>query len=176
MSRIEDLDCPSYLLIDLDAYGVKFAKVIEAAWAIKEVIEQVSLSALFKTSAGDGLHLLIPLEQGQNYERVKQVGDHLPEVITARFPKLLTMERSLAKRPSGRVYFDHVQIGRGKTIACPYSIRPYAKAPVSTPLLLDELAANLQITQFNINNTLAGLEAAGNSWVAAGEIRYRPGM
>lgn len=175
MSRIEDLDCPSYLLIDLDANGVKFAKVIEAAWAIKDLIEEVSLSALLKTSGGDGLHLLIPLEQRQHYERVKQVGDQLAAVITARFPKLLTMERSVAKRPSGRVYFDHVQIGKAKTIACPYSIRPYPKAPVSTPLLWEELTSNLQMTQFNIKNTLTRLEVAGDPWAAAGAIQYHLG-
>lgn len=175
MSRTGNLDSPDYLLIDLDANGVKFAKVIEAAWAISDLLREVSLSALVKTSGGDGLHLLVPLEEGQSYARVRQVGDQLAAVITARFPKLLTMERSLAKRPKGRVYFDNVQIGKGKTVACPYSIRPYAKAPVSTPLRWDDLVSGIELSHFHIGNTLERLENGNNPWLEVENIRYRLG-
>ena len=38
-----------------------------------------------------------------------------------------------SKRAKGRVYFDYLQIGRGKTISAPYVLRAHPGAPVATP-------------------------------------------
>ena len=48
------------------------------------------------------------------------------------------MEWDIPKR-TGKVFIDHNQNVGGKTIASVYSVRPRPGAPVSTPLLWDEV-------------------------------------
>ncbi|HEX3368059.1 MAG TPA: hypothetical protein VHS56_00660, partial [Candidatus Cybelea sp.] len=49
--------------------------------------------------------------------------------------------RTIAKRPDDAVYVDFVQVGMGKTIVPPYSVRARDGAPVSTPLHWEEVEA-----------------------------------
>jgi bifunctional non-homologous end joining protein LigD len=46
-----------------------------------------------------------------------------------------------ATRPQTAVYIDYVQVGLGKTIVAPYSVRARDGAPVSTPLHWAEVEA-----------------------------------
>ena len=52
-----------------------------------------------------------------------------------------TLQRTIAKRPQDAVYIDYVQVGLGKTIVAPYSVRARDGAPVSTPLEWEEVEA-----------------------------------
>jgi bifunctional non-homologous end joining protein LigD len=53
-------------------------------------------------------------------------------------PDGVTMDWDIPKR-AGKVFIDHNQNVGGKTIASVYSVRPRPGAPVSTPLLWDEV-------------------------------------
>ena len=77
-------------------------------------------------------------------------------------PDLFTTPRSVAKREKGKVYFDHLQIGGGKTIAAPYVLRAYDGAPVSTPLEWSEVRPGLLPTQFHIGNALQRFARVGD--------------
>jgi bifunctional non-homologous end joining protein LigD len=52
------------------------------------------------------------------------------------------------------VYFDWLQIGKGRTIAAPYVVRAHDGAPVSTPLNWAEVKKGLLPTDFTIENTV----------------------
>jgi bifunctional non-homologous end joining protein LigD len=58
--------------------------------------------------------------------------------ISQNCKNALSNERKVANR-SGKVYIDHLQNLKRKTIASVYSVRPFPYAPVSTPLSWDEL-------------------------------------
>ena len=79
-----------------------------------------------------------------------------------REPSLFTTPRSVSKRQKGRVYFDYLQIGTGKTIAAPYVIRAYEGAPVATPLEWHEVKAGLQPHDFRIDNSIARFKEKGD--------------
>ena len=59
------------------------------------------------------------------------------------------MLRTPAAR-KGKVYIDYLQLGRGKTIAAPFAVRPQPGAPVSAPLKWNELKSDLDPRRFNI--------------------------
>ena len=59
-------------------------------------------------------------------------------MIAAADPDTVTMEWDITRR-GPRVFIDHNQNVGGKTIASVYSVRPRAGAPVSTPILWEEL-------------------------------------
>jgi DNA ligase D-like protein (predicted polymerase) len=48
---------PDYYLVDLDADGCGFEKVVEAAFAVREIVSGTGLESYAKTSGGDGIHL-----------------------------------------------------------------------------------------------------------------------
>ena len=84
------------------------------------------------------------------------------------------MNRTIAKRSQKAVYFDYVQVGRGKTIVAPYSVRARDKAPVSMPLHWSEIEAFArkrgttsgyeEFAAFNIRNAVARLKKEGDLW------------
>jgi bifunctional non-homologous end joining protein LigD len=59
-------------------------------------------------------------------------------MLVAADPDSVTMEWDILRR-AGKVFIDHNQNVGGKTIASVYSVRPWPGAPVSTPILWDEL-------------------------------------
>jgi bifunctional non-homologous end joining protein LigD len=59
----------------------------------------------------------------------------------AQLGERATLQRTIAKRPQTAVYIDFVQVGQGKTIVSPYSVRARDRAPVSTPLHWEEVEA-----------------------------------
>ncbi|WP_031500566.1 DNA ligase D [Bryobacter aggregatus] len=162
MSRIQKLDEPDFLLIDLDPYESDFPQVVEAALCIRLMLDELKLKSWVKTSGGHGMHVVVPLLPGHSYPDVSEFTGLLAGQAVERWPTIFTTERTLKKRPKRHVYFDHVQVGRGKTIAAPYSVRPYPGAPVGTPLAWDEVRKSLKPSNFHMGNILKRLGKIGD--------------
>lgn len=164
VSRVGSLDSADYVLIDLDPNHCVYDRVIEAAQYIGEALRSLGLKPFVKTSGGNGIHVVVPLKAGHSYDDVRAFTGALAMIAARQRPDLFTIERAIAKRKSDRVYFDYVQIGKGKTIAAPYVVRPVRGAAVSTPLEWDELKAGMQPTDFHIGNIFERLDAQGDLW------------
>jgi bifunctional non-homologous end joining protein LigD len=162
MSRIGSLDSPDYILLDLDPFECPFSKVIEAAIAIRKILEDCALRAFPKTTGGDGLHIFIPLNGKYTYDDARMFAEVLSLTAAQQKPGLFTTGRAIASRKKNHVYFDHLQIGHGKTIACVYSLRAYPHAPVSMPLDWNELTPKLTPTTFTIKNARERLAKRGD--------------
>ncbi|MGC1676067.1 MAG: hypothetical protein WA740_00930, partial [Candidatus Binataceae bacterium] len=76
------------------------------------------------------------------------------QTVVNRIPEIATINRNPGTR-QGRVYIDYLQLGHGKTIAAPFSVRPVPGAPVSAPMKWPELKPTLDPTSYNIKNMLA---------------------
>jgi bifunctional non-homologous end joining protein LigD len=72
------------------------------------------------------------------------------------------MEWSVPKR-AGKIFFDHNQNVKGKTLASLYSPRPVGWAGVSMPLRWDELR-DIYPTHFTIQNACDRLAETGDLW------------
>jgi bifunctional non-homologous end joining protein LigD len=71
-SRIDRPDRPDYLLFDLDPAGVGFAEVAEAAGLLREALEALGLRGVAKTTGGEGVHVLVPIERRHSYDEVRE--------------------------------------------------------------------------------------------------------
>jgi bifunctional non-homologous end joining protein LigD len=162
MSRIESLENPDYLLIDLDPQDCPYEKIVEAAHVVKAKLDQAELESYPKTTGGDGMHIFVPLAPVYTYEQVRSLAELLSHLVAAERPDLFTTPRAVAKRDKGKVYFDWQQIARGKTISAPYVLRAYPGAPVATPLAWREVTPRLRPDQFNIRNALARFDRVGD--------------
>jgi bifunctional non-homologous end joining protein LigD len=139
MSRISSIESPDYMLIDLDPYQCSYEKVMEAALLTRSILDACELESYPKTSGGDGFHICIPLRHGYTYSQVRGFAELLARAAQNQCPDLFTTPRSVQKRQAGKVYFDYLQISKGKTLASVYSARAHDGAPVSTPLKWSEV-------------------------------------
>ena len=134
-SREPKLDNPDFLLVDLDrGDGCTLATLCSVALHFRDAVREIGLEALVKTTGGSGLHVVVPLEPRYEYEIIKGFSELLGRRIHEQAPETTTLERSVRRRPSGTVYLDYVQVGRGKTLVPPFAVRARDGAPVSFPL------------------------------------------
>ncbi len=161
MSRRGSLASPDYAVIDLDPKEAPFNHVIEIARKVGEILHDVGLRPLLKTSGATGLHIHIPLLPGYSYDQARMFCEGVARVVARDSSDIATVERVIGKR-EGRVYVDFGQNRRGQTIVPPYVVRPVRGATVSTPLEWDELAEDLHPSQFTIQTVPPRLDARGD--------------
>jgi bifunctional non-homologous end joining protein LigD len=162
MSRVGTLECPDFMLVDLDPQGCEFDRIIEAAQLVRKKLDLVGLEGYPKTTGGDGMHIYVPVEPVYSYEQVRSFAEIIARVVATERPDLFTTPRPVARREQGKVYFDYLQIGESKTIAAPYVVRAYAGAPVATPLAWREVAPGLLPSQFHLRNALDRFSRVGD--------------
>ncbi|MCX6597528.1 MAG: DNA ligase D [Acidobacteria bacterium] len=171
MSRLETLECPDFLLIDLDPQECNYDLIVEAAHYLRRKLELFGLAGYPKTTGGDGMHLYVPLEPIYTYDQTKAFAEILARLAAAERPELFTTPRAVAKRQSNRVYFDYLQNGRGKTISAPYVLRAHPGAPVATPLDWGEVKAGLRPQQFHLRNAMERFDRVGDLFAPV--LRHR---
>jgi bifunctional non-homologous end joining protein LigD len=173
MSRVGSLDQPDFLLIDLDPQDCGYDKIVEAAQLVRRKLEALGLEGCPKTTGGDGMHIYVPLEPVYSFDQTRGFAEILARLAAAERPDLFTTPRPLARREKGKVYFDYLQNGRGKTISAPYVLRAYPGAPVATPLQWKEVAPGLTPQQFHIRNAEERFARLGDVFRPVLENRQR---
>lgn len=165
-SRADSLDQPDWVVFDLDpAPGQGISQAVRVARALLRLFEELALPSVVKTSGKRGLHVLVPLLPGHTHADALRFARQIGGAITEALPEA-TLERSLSKR-KGRLYFDCLQNGYGKTLVAPYSPRAVDGAPVSTPLLANELDDRLDPSRFNLRSLPRRLQEVGDLFAPA---------
>ena len=155
-------DQPTHVLFDLDpADGLPFERVVETALLVRESLEAVGLRGYPRTSGASGMHVLVPIEPGPDWDAVRLFAQVVSEALVRAHPKLLTTERVVAKR-GPRVYLDAGQNGRGRSIASVYSVRPRPGAPVATPLRWEEVEPGLDPRELTMGAVARRVERDGD--------------
>jgi bifunctional non-homologous end joining protein LigD len=148
-SRIPHLERPDWLLFDIDPKGSTTKNAVEVARQVAAVLREVGLEPCLKTSGQMGLHVVVGLAPKYTYDQAKMFSELVSQVVVNRMPQIATINRNPHTR-KGRVYIDYLQLGHGKTIAAPFSVRPMPGAPVSAPMTWKELKPSLDPTVYNI--------------------------
>ncbi|HEV7902525.1 MAG TPA: non-homologous end-joining DNA ligase [Pyrinomonadaceae bacterium] len=162
-SRIEQLDRPDWVVFDLDPENVDFEVVCEMAVSTRDVLEKLGLESYVKTSGSRGLHVYVPVKAVHDYDAAARFAELVARLVVRENPEVATIERSLKKRQHARIYIDHMQNARGKSVVAPYSVRPRPGAPVSAPLSWDEVKRRkVRPQDFNIKNIPARIARAGD--------------
>src|ERR1700675_3674985 len=140
-SRIDDIERPDYLLIDLDpTTDGQWPYVREIALVVREVMDELGLASYPKTSGATGLHIMAPIRPELPFPHVRRFAKALAEEVERRVgdQRVATTTWRVADRKG--VFVDFGQNTRDHTIATAYSVRPTADARVSAPLRWDEVA------------------------------------
>jgi bifunctional non-homologous end joining protein LigD len=107
------------------------------------------------------MHILVPVEPGATFDEVRLFARVVSEGLVRARPDLVTVEREVKSR-GPRVYLDHLQNGRGRSIAGVYSVRPRPGAPVATPLRWDEVLPGLDPRAFTMGAVARRVEREGD--------------
>ena len=164
-SRCDDEEHPDYLFFDLDpTEGASFADVLRVARAIHDQLQALQIHSFLKTSGASGFHIYVPIERKYTYEEVRLFAGGIGQRAQAELPEIVTFERAVSKRRKGTVLVDAVQNAKGKPLAAPYSLRPFAGAPVSTPVTAAEIKRALEPEELNISTIFKRLNRQGDLW------------
>ena len=143
--------------------------------AVRDLLGEIGLKPLVKTTGGYGVHVIVPLASGYSYDTAKIFAELVARRAAGELGEPATLQRR--SRRSGRrrqSTIDHVQVGQGKTIVAPYSVRARDAAPVSTPLHWAEVEAFArrrgnaapadEFAKHTIATTPQRLEREGDLW------------
>jgi bifunctional non-homologous end joining protein LigD len=178
MSRVASIDEPDVLLFDLDPFeGCTVRTLAHVALKAREAFDDIGLATLVKTTGGKGLHVVAPIAPRYTYDQARQMNELVARRLQATLPDAVTLERSKSKRARGTVYVDWAQLGQGKTMVPPYTVRARAGAPVSMPIAWSDVEALCAsrssrptadaFVRWNMTNVPALLAQHGDPWSKA---------
>ncbi len=153
---------PKEIVFDLDPPGRdEFSWAITAGLIIKQLLDDLQLRSLVKTSGNKGLQIHIPIPEGSmTYEDTGVFTQAIAYTVENQHPDLFTTERMKNKR-QGRLYIDYVQHGKDKTLIAPYSTRKTTDGTVATPLYWEEVTEDLRPEMFTIENVVERVQRIG---------------
>ncbi len=159
-SRINDVERPDYLLIDLDPRGGDpWSHVRTIALVVKDVMDELGLLSWPKTSGSTGIHILAPIVPELPFPEVRRFAKAFAQEIERRVPEIATTTWKVADRTG--VFVDFGQNARDRTIASAYSIRPTQDARASAPLRWDEVA-DVEAADFTMQTMAARVAKVGD--------------
>ena len=169
--RRDKLEQPDRFIIDFDPdEGMAWPKIVEAAVAMRDLLEELGLKSFVKTTGGKGLHVVVPIRRSRTVEEVRAFSGALSGLFEAVAPKRYTTNVSKAKR-KGKILIDYLRNAPGATAVEVFSARARAGAPVAMPVGWDELA-DVRGDTFTVRNAkdrLAKLRT--DPWAEFFEVR-----
>lgn len=161
-SRIDNIERPDMMIFDLDpAPDVPWKKVIQAAYFVREQLEQLNLISFVKTTGGKGLHIYIPIKRQYSWEELKIYSHTFVQYLVSLRPDHYVGIMTKEKR-KGKIFIDYLRNQRGATAIAPYCTRAKNGAPVSTPLSWEELSNKIKPDFYTVKNVPSRLSQLKN--------------
>lgn len=146
------------VVFDLDpGPDVPFAEVKKAATDIRRLLRQLELESFLRVSGGKGLHVVVPLNPGCDWDLTKRFAHGFADALATAEPDrfLATSSKRLRNR---RIFVDYLRNGRGATAVASYSLRGRPGAPVALPIAWSELPKLKRADSFTLHDVPARLK------------------
>ena len=158
-SNAEHPDRADRIVFDLDpGPDVPWGDIIRAARQIKGLLEGLDLVSFVRTSGGKGLHVVVPLKPGIDWDVVKPFAKSFAETMVATNPMRFVATPSKKFR-KGKIFIDYLRNGRGATSVASFSLRARPGAPVAMPLRWDELGKIKSGDAYDIESAVRRMKA-----------------
>lgn len=169
--RADKLTHPDRFILDLDPDPtVAWPAVVEAAVAVRDLLQELGLKSFVKTTGGKGLHIVAPIRRTQTVAQVLEFTQALAGLFEQAAPKRYTTNVSKAQR-TGKILLDYLRNAPGATAVEVFSARARPGAPVAVPIAWEELGES-DATTFNVRNTKERLASQrADPWEDFFEIR-----
>ena len=117
---------------------------------VHETLQSLGIPCYAKTSGATGLQVYVPTKS-MPFEQGRRLNAFFGQYFAAKHPDTVTIERSVKSR-GGKLYFDYLQMARGKSIISVYSPRAVPCGAVSMPVTWDELERGISPCDFTLKN------------------------
>lgn len=162
-STASDTDSPDELRFDMDPQpGTDFSDAVVVATVLREVLCEVGLDPMVKTSGNRGVHVFAPIEPTHDFVAVRHAVIAAAREVQRRRPELVTIKWWKEER-GARVFLDFNQAARDRTIAAAYSTRATPEATVSFPLSWDDLGS-VDPRDFTVKSVPGLVADNGGQW------------
>jgi DNA ligase D len=162
LSRTDRLERPDHLVMDLDPPEGRFDVAVRVAFVVREVLADLGLEAVAKTSGAKGVHVYVPLRRRFDYTVVRAAAGTIAGMVHERIPDVATTTFKIADR-GGRLFLDTGRNRPGAHVVAPYSPRARPGAPVSFPVAWSDLD-RIAPRDFTIRNVPDLLSGRGDLW------------
>ena len=165
LSRVDDLEHPDKMIYDLDPpeNTHDYDKVRTAALDIREVMEELNLTAFVQTTGSQGFHVVIPLDRSEDFDLVRDFAQKVARILIRRKEDTYTLEDRIKKR-KGRIFLDTLRNSYGATAVSPYAVRARPEASVATPIYWDEVEGGVNPRDWTIQNLPDRLADKEDPW------------
>ncbi|ATS21601.1 ATP-dependent DNA ligase [Xanthomonas phaseoli pv. phaseoli] len=151
-SHADRPDVADRVVFDLDpGPDVPFAEVKRAANDIRKLLAQLELESFLRVSGGKGLHVVVPLNPGCDWEVTKRFAKGFADALAQAEPQrfIATATKRLRNK---RIFVDYLRNGRGATAVASYSLRGRPGAPVALPLAWSDLSKLQRADAFTLRD------------------------
>ncbi|WP_313213465.1 DNA ligase D [Stenotrophomonas acidaminiphila] len=157
-SHADDPERADRVVFDLDpGPDVPFTEVKRAAMDIRKLLAQLELESFLRVSGGKGLHVVVPLSPGCDWDLTKRFAHGFADALARSEPDRFLATATKSRR-NRRIFVDYLRNGRGATAVASYSMRGRPEAPVAMPLAWGELGKLRKANAFTINDVPAKLK------------------
>lgn len=157
-------EAPNRMVFDLDpGEGVEWATMQEAATLMHAFLDELGLPNFLKTSGGKGLHVVVPIKGGYDWDTVKDFSQAIVQHMAMTLPDRFAFKSGPRNRV-GKIFIDYLRNGRGATTACAWSARVRPGLGISVPLAWDELSVIKSGDQWNVHNAHTRLDRGNEPW------------
>lgn len=158
-SHMDNYLRPNQFVMDLDpGPDVPWSEVVDAAFEMKKLLEDLDLKSFVKLTGGKGLHLHVPIAPLYDWNQVKSFTMSLALELVSRNPKKYTANMSKRVR-KGRIFIDYLRNGYGATAVVPYSLRAKPQSAVALPVEWSELRKIKHPQEFTLVKALQKIKA-----------------
>jgi bifunctional non-homologous end joining protein LigD len=157
-SHADDPDRADRVVFDLDpGPGVPFSEIRKAAVDIRKLLAQLELESFLRVSGGKGLHVVVPLSPGCDWDLTKRFAHGFADAMAKSEPDRFLSTATKSKR-NNRIFVDYLRNGRGATAVASYSMRARPGAPVALPIAWGDLSKLTTASAFTIREVPAKLK------------------
>lgn len=152
---------PDIMTFDLDPdKDMPLATLRQGVWQLKDLLDKLGLQSFVKTSGQKGYHILIPMKNGLDWNKLFDLAQNIAKCLVKQNPKLFTDNIRLQNR-KGKIFVDFLRNKKGATCVAPYSLRAKPNLPISAPIAWQELE-KIAPNDINISNIFPRLKQ--NPW------------
>jgi bifunctional non-homologous end joining protein LigD len=157
-SHADNPDVADRVVFDLDpGPNVPWTEVKAAAVHVRKLLAQAGLDTFLRTTGGKGLHVVVPLNPGCEWDVVKRFAKGFADALAQSEPQRFLAVSTLKLRPN-KIFVDYLRNGRGATAVASYSLRARDRAPVAMPLAWSELKTLKRGDAFTLKDVPARLK------------------
>ena len=178
-ARARKFDTPTAMVFDLDPGApAGILDCCRVGLELRDVLADLGLESVVKTSGSKGLHLAVPLNTPRvTADQTKEFALAVGQLLAKRDRKRVTTNMNKDQR-KGKVFVDWSQNDRHKTTVCVYSMRARPRPTVSAPVTWDEVegaldADNPELLDFESADVLERVEELGDLYAANLETKQK---